>query len=74
MQETEVHADDISETPPKEQIRKQLCHEALDYNITYALIDCRLDSIGDDYVDVEGSWGSRDSLAVRDPEVRKIIN
>ena len=48
--------------------------EAPDFTVTYAVVEGRLDTQGDDYVEVEGSWNSRDSLTLRDPSIRKIIN
>ncbi len=48
--------------------------EAPDYNVTYTVADGTLDTQGDDYVHVPGSWNSQDSLTLRDPSVRKIIN
>lgn len=48
--------------------------EAPDYNITYAVVEGTLDTQGEDYVEVPGSWDSRQSLTLRDPSIRKIIN
>lgn len=48
--------------------------EAADFTVTYAVVEGILDTKGDEYVEVEGSWHSRDSLTLRDPSVRKIIN
>jgi transcriptional regulator with XRE-family HTH domain len=46
--------------------------EAPDYHITYAIVEGTLDRLGDDYVDQHRY--SHDSLTLREPSVRRIIN
>lgn len=53
---------------------EEFLDENRDYGVTCAVVEGELDTQGDDYVDVPHTLDFRDSLTLRDPDIREVLN